>query len=101
MLLFLFLLKGLTHWNHQLPNTITEHDWIRFYFVFRSESPIIECDANAAVHIFDFFVFLHNSAMVVVQRSIIWSPHDGQNQFLAGGTELKLYEWVPEVNDQV
>lgn len=36
--------------------------------------------------------------MVVVQRSIIWSPHEGQNQFLAGGTELKLYEWVPEVS---
>lgn len=35
--------------------------------------------------------------MVVVSRSIIWSPHEGQNQFLAGGTELKLYEWVPEV----
>ncbi|KAI8050673.1 uncharacterized protein B0P05DRAFT_563144 [Gilbertella persicaria] len=37
--------------------------------------------------------------MVIVQRSIIWSPHQGQNQFLAGGTELKLYEWVPETHD--
>ncbi|KAL9545952.1 hypothetical protein PS6_007927 [Mucor atramentarius] len=37
--------------------------------------------------------------MVVVPRSIIWSPHQGQNQFLAGGTELKLYEWVPETHD--
>lgn len=35
--------------------------------------------------------------MVVVQRSIIWSPHGDHSQFLAGGTELKLYQWVPEV----
>ncbi|KAI8647874.1 WD40-repeat-containing domain protein [Parasitella parasitica] len=39
--------------------------------------------------------------MVVVPRSIIWSPHKGQNQFLAGGTELKLYEWVPETHDSL
>lgn len=37
--------------------------------------------------------------MVIVQRSIIWSPHEDHSQFLAGGTELKLYEWVPETND--
>ncbi|GAA5812870.1 hypothetical protein MFLAVUS_006329 [Mucor flavus] len=37
--------------------------------------------------------------MVVVQRSIIWSPHGDHSQFLAGGTELKLYQWVPETND--
>ncbi|KAG2235345.1 hypothetical protein INT48_004964 [Thamnidium elegans] len=37
--------------------------------------------------------------MVVVQRSIIWSPHGDHSQFLAGGTELKLYQWVPECAD--
>ncbi|KAG0743717.1 hypothetical protein G6F63_007654 [Rhizopus arrhizus] len=33
--------------------------------------------------------------MVIASKSLIWSPH-GQNQFLCGGTELKLYEWIPE-----
>ncbi|KAJ2957296.1 hypothetical protein NQZ79_g6987 [Umbelopsis isabellina] len=29
-------------------------------------------------------------------RWLIWSPHEGYNQFLVGGSELKLYEWLPE-----
>lgn len=37
--------------------------------------------------------------MVIASKSLIWSPH-GQNQFLCGGTELKLYEWIPEVSDR-
>jgi hypothetical protein len=30
-------------------------------------------------------------------RWLIWSPHEGYNQFLVGSSELKLYEWLPEV----
>lgn len=36
--------------------------------------------------------------MVIASKSLIWSPH-GQNQFLCGGTELKLYEWIPKTQD--
>ncbi|KAI9249265.1 WD40-repeat-containing domain protein [Sporodiniella umbellata] len=36
--------------------------------------------------------------MVIASKSLIWSPH-GQNQFLCGGTELKLYEWIPKTED--
>ncbi|KAI8143120.1 hypothetical protein BJV82DRAFT_611432 [Fennellomyces sp. T-0311] len=31
--------------------------------------------------------------------SIIWSPHPDSNKFLVGGTELKLYEWIPATSD--
>lgn len=46
------------------------------------------------LHLFQLLLYIN---MVVVQRSIIWSPHEDHSQFLAGGTELKLYQWVPEV----
>ncbi|OAD70468.1 hypothetical protein PHYBLDRAFT_182399 [Phycomyces blakesleeanus NRRL 1555(-)] len=33
-------------------------------------------------------------------KFITWSPHPDRNQFLVGGAELKLYEWIPETDDQ-
>jgi hypothetical protein len=29
---------------------------------------------------------------------IVWSPHRGDNQFLVGGNDLRLYEWHPGVS---
>ncbi|KAG0222589.1 hypothetical protein BGW41_005933 [Actinomortierella wolfii] len=32
---------------------------------------------------------------------LLWSPHPNHNQFLIGSTELRLFEWVPEVGPAV